>query len=106
MCPEARGEAVHAVANELRVGACDLLKANPCFGEDIREQYPRPAPVGDEAATYRVGDARERYVSLAGGHAQEVLVGKLYRVVHSSLDRELPGVGVYARRDELCVYEV
>src|ERR671910_626195 len=103
---EARGEAVHAAAHELLGGTRDLVAAHPRLGEHVGEQNPGPAPVRDEPATDGIGDARERDVRLAGGHAEEVLVGELYRVVHGALDRELPGAHVYPGRLEGRVYEV
>src|SRR5215211_5611081 len=103
---EAGGKAVHATSYELPGGACDLVPAQTGLFEDIREQHPGPAPVGDEAAAHGVGDARECNVSLAGGQAEEVFVGELDGVVHGGHDRELPGVRVYPRRSERSIYEL
>src|SRR5215211_1343556 len=103
---EARRKAVHAATHQLPGGAGDLIPAHPGFREDVGEQYPGPASVGDEPAADGVGDTRERYVRLAGGHAEKILVGKLDGVVYRSLDRELPAVRVYPRGSELGVYKV
>src|SRR5215204_1727420 len=103
---EARREAVHAAAHELPGGAGDLVPAHTGFRKDVGEQHPGPASVGDEPAAYGVGDARERYVRLAGGHAEKILVGKLDGVLYRPLDRELPAVRVYPRRSERGVYKV
>src|SRR5919112_6549540 len=103
---EARRKAIDAAAHELSGGVGDLVPAHTCLLEDVREQHPGPAPVGDEPAADGVGDARESYVSLAGRQADKVLVGKLHGVVYRALDRERPVVHVYPRRTECCVYEV
>src|SRR5215210_7085429 len=103
---EARRKAVHAAAHELPGGAGDLVPAHTSFREDVGEQHPGPASVGDEPAADGVGDTRERYVSLAGGHAEKFLVGELDGVVYRPFDRELPGVRVYPRRSERSIYEV
>src|SRR5215207_1400277 len=92
---EARRKAVHAAANELPGGACDLIPAHAGLLEDVGEQHPGPSSVRDQPAAARVGDARARYVRLVGGHAEKVRVGNLGRGVHRSLDRKLPGVHVY-----------
>src|SRR5215208_2663630 len=67
---EARRKAVHAAANELAGGACDLIPAHTGLRKHVGEQHPGPASVGDKPAADRVGDAREGYVRLAGGHAE------------------------------------
>src|SRR5215207_3230533 len=103
---EARRKAVDATSHELSGGGCDLIPAHTGLRQNVGEQHPGPASVGDKAATDGVGDARECDVRLAGGHAEEVLVGKLDRVVYRALDRELPGVRVYSRRSERGVYQV
>src|SRR5215207_11265898 len=104
--PEARRKAVHAAADELAGGACDLLAAHAGLREHVREEDPGPAPVRDEPSADLVRDARERNVRLARRHREEVLVGELDRVVHRALDRELPAVHVYPGRGECRVYEV
>src|SRR5215211_5220737 len=83
---EAGRKAVHAAAHELSRSARDLVPAHTGLLEDVGEQHPGPASVGDEPAAYGVGDARERYVSLAGGHAEKILVGELDGVVYRALD--------------------
>src|SRR5918994_2755631 len=103
---EARRKVVDAASHELSGGGCDLVPAHTGLCQNVGEQHPGPASVGDKATADGVGDAGERDVSLAGGHAEEVLVGKLDRVVYRALDRELPGVRVYPRRSERGVYQV
>src|SRR5919107_4634278 len=94
---EARRKAVDATSHELPGGVCDLIPAPTSLPQNVGEQHPGPASVGDKAAADGVRDARERYVGLAGGHAEKILVGKLDRVVYRPLDRELPGIRVYPR---------
>src|SRR5919112_3704360 len=103
---EAGRKAVDAAAHELSGGSSDLISAQAGLREDVGEQHPGPASVGDEPAADGVGDAGERYVRLAGGHIEKVLVGKLYRVVNRALYRERPIVHVYPRRTERGVYQV
>src|SRR5215217_4870437 len=103
---EAGRKSVHAAAHELPRGACDLIPGHAGFLEDVGEQHPGPAPVGDEPAADGVGDARERYVHLTGGHTEKILVGELDRVVYRAFDRERPVVHVNPRRNERRVYEV
>src|SRR5919107_1708229 len=84
---EAGSKAVNAASHELSGGVCDLIPAHAGLRQNVGEQHPGPASVGDEPAADGVGDARERDVRLAGGHAEEFLVGKLDRVVYRALDR-------------------
>ena len=103
---EARGKAVHAAAHELAGGVRDLIPAHARLREYVGEEHPGPASVGDQPAADGVRDAGERYVGLAGGHAEEVLVGELDGVIYGALDRELPAVHVYPGRSERGIYEV
>src|SRR5215217_3103180 len=103
---EAGRKAVYASADELPRGVGDLIATHTSFPEDVGEQHPGPAPVGDEPPADGIGDAREGYVRLAGGHAEKILVGKLDGVVYRALDRELPGVRVYPGGNELGVDKV
>src|SRR5215218_2225327 len=94
---EAGRKAVDAASHQLSGGGCDLIPAHTGLRQNVGEKHPCPASVGDQPPADGVGDARERYVRLAGGHAEEVLVGKLDRVVYRAFDRERPVVHVYPR---------
>src|ERR671913_153208 len=70
-----------------------------------RASRPSNASSLGKPASQLVRDARERYVRLAGGQAEQVVVGELYRVVRT-LDAQRPTVAVYARRGDRSIYKV
>src|SRR5215208_5803897 len=55
---EAGSKALNAASHELSGGVCDLIPAHAGLRQNVGEQHPGPASVGDEPAADGVGDAR------------------------------------------------